>query len=424
MAEKLKDVNLNDAQILKSIFDNMGAYAIQKQKLNQQERMMDKAEMADMDKKAEDTSDEVNLFYGTYISQMNAGNYDAAELSLNLLKQNEYTDIPLPQPISEMQNNITSTRKQREQERYHLRVMKSGSSKEDIQMSHDWFESKGVGALTQTGSKELQDFYMSTQYSEGLIFSDLRSERSNKPAYNAKAFMGQYSSPANFRAMNPKLYKEHNDVAKEILGEYKKDENGKVILEDSQPIKNTQEDYDKYMKGNVLPNLTLSAFEEYIARGNNLEDAYNGFPEGSSYQKNQFVNIVRSVATAKVNLEFNPQGSLEQQNQQMSDLVDIEIGNLLGEKFKNDKEEKNVSNVVVSRNRTEITNRIQVLQREKAELEQGKGFVQNVRDRVGKTRTTKEQRLKEKDVKSKRILEIEAEIRKNNAELRKLVVRR
>lgn len=410
MAEKLTDTT-DDMQIMNSVLSNLVKYANSEKDRKQKQVIIDKAAQSEIKADIEATNDEVDTFYSTFLSEVKSGNLDTAEASLNFFRRKEYDGAQLPESLPNMERKIESLKKIDSQFKYHFTNMLQGNSVEDINSSHSYFEANSQN-FSHSQNVKLNNFYRSTAYvanADGR-YSNIKSTRENQDAYNSNLFLNPVSSPEALLASNPDMYESHMKPIRNMMGENKTDpKTGELVLDDDDMlIKYTEADYRLKLAQDTLPILLMQQYKQFQDRGFTFEKAFDGLPKGSSYAKTQLINQATLVAGSLVVGE-NPKLTGEQ----TKELTDIKLGNLLGENYKNDRDEKDAYNLVINKSKDEITNQIASLQKQLTDAKDMKVFHFGQRVSAGQ----KDKSIAAKKEKEKNIADIEAKIKKLKKEL-------
>lgn len=334
MAVKYKDLDLNETSIAEQ-FTTQWLPQLIEQANKKQERLADREwkEKLQADKILADKQDNLDNWYGGYVSALSEANFDNGEAFLNLMgKYTGVGNLSWSENYYDMRKNLENQEESYKKDSNAFRIFKTGTYEKKKKVWKDTFNNPDV-TLHRKVQKDWDEFLSSEDFQKPE-FIQFGNDLSNM---GTQSFLQTFSPLVDletFAANNNA--KDYKAIVAKIQGSLSEtpssqywywDDNGKKV-----GLTNSSDDsknIDKAIEDSFLPKFTVNAYQQWTGSPDNpkynLADVY----ESSPLSRDNVETVAATVARAQATEKFGGEKFVDKESQEYKDAVNKNLSNLL-----------------------------------------------------------------------------------------------
>jgi len=334
MAVKYKDLDLNETSIAEQ-FTTQWLPQLIEQANKKQERLADREwkEKLQADKILADKQDNLDNWYGGYVSAVSDANFETAEAFLNLM--GKYTgagNLSWSENYYDMRKSLENQEESYKKDSNAFRIFKTGTYEEKKKVWKDTFNNPDV-TLHRKVQKDWDEFLSSEDFQKPE-FIQFGNDLSNM---GTQSFLQTFSPLVDletFAANNNA--KDYKAIVAKIQGSVSAnpssqywywDDNGKKV-----GLTNSSDDsknIDKAIEDSFLPGFTVNAYQQWTGSPDNPRYNLSEVYESSPLSRDNVERVAIVIARAQASAGFGGEKFVDKESQEYKDAVNKNLSNLL-----------------------------------------------------------------------------------------------
>jgi len=334
MAVKYKDLDLNETSIAEQ-FTTQWLPQLIEQANKKQERLADREwkEKLQADKILADKQDNLDNWYGGYVSAVSDANFETAEAFLKLV--GKYTgagNLSWSENYYDMRKSLENQEESYKKDSNAFRIFKTGTYEKKKKVWKDTFNNPDV-TLHRKVQKDWDEFLSSEDFQKPE-FIKFGNDLSNM---GTQSFLQTFSPLVDletFAANNNA--KDYKAIVAKIQGSLSEtpssqywywDDNGKKV-----GLTNSSDDsknIDKAIEDSFLPGFTVNAYQQWTGSPDNPRYNLSEVYESSPLSRDNVERVAIVIARAQASAGFGGEKFVDKESQEYKDAVNTNLSNLL-----------------------------------------------------------------------------------------------